>query len=94
MEYSSCAHEEEQRLELNSCPLENVTKNEESMTGIEVENWTQNKKSHLTDHVKGEFSTIKTEVENLKNSEDDRKNSTTDLLEPQKLFGTNCKKWH
>lgn len=29
------------------------------MTGIEVENWTQNKKSHLTDHVKGEFSTIK-----------------------------------
>ncbi|XP_010850481.1 PREDICTED: methylcytosine dioxygenase TET1 isoform X1 [Bison bison bison] len=87
MEYSSCAHEEEQRLELNSCTLENVTKNEESMTGIEVENWTQNKKSHLTDHVKGEFNTIKTEVENLKNSEDDRKKILlTDLLEPQKLF--------
>ncbi|XP_067566850.1 methylcytosine dioxygenase TET1 isoform X1 [Pseudorca crassidens] len=87
MEYSSCGHEEEQRLELNLCPLENVTKNEESMTGIEVEKWTQNKKSHLTDHVKGEFNTIKTEAENLKSSEDDRKKILlTDLLEPQKLF--------
>ncbi|EPY83765.1 methylcytosine dioxygenase TET1 [Camelus ferus] len=87
MEYSSCGHEEEQRLEVSSFPIENVTKNEESMTGIEVEKWTQNKKSHLTDHVKGEFKAIVTEAENLKNSEDDRKKVLlTDLLEPQKLF--------
>uniref|UniRef100_A0A8C7B2Y1 Methylcytosine dioxygenase TET n=1 Tax=Neovison vison TaxID=452646 RepID=A0A8C7B2Y1_NEOVI len=71
----------EQRLELNPPPLENVTKNEESMTGIEVEKWTQNKKSHLTDHVKGEFKAVVTEAEKLQNSEDDRK-----LIEPQKLF--------
>ncbi|XP_045883640.1 methylcytosine dioxygenase TET1 [Meles meles] len=77
----------EQRLELNPPPLENVTKNEESMTGIEVEKWTQNKKSHLTDHVKGEFKAIVTEAEKLKNSEDDRKKVLlTDLIEPQKLF--------
>ncbi|XP_047558881.1 methylcytosine dioxygenase TET1 isoform X3 [Lutra lutra] len=77
----------EQRLELNPPPLENVTKNEESMTGIEVEKWTQNKKSHLTDHVKGEFKAIVTEAEKLKNAEDDRKKVLlTDLIEPQKLF--------
>nr|XP_035969723.1 methylcytosine dioxygenase TET1 [Halichoerus grypus] len=77
----------EQRLELNPPPLENVTKNEESMTGIEVEKWTQHKKSHLTDHVKGEFKAIVTEAEKLKNSEDDRKKVLlTDLIEPQKLF--------
>ncbi|XP_044939370.1 methylcytosine dioxygenase TET1 [Mustela putorius furo] len=77
----------EQRLELNPPPLENVTKNEESMTGIEVEKWTQNKKSHLTDHVKGEFKAVVTEAEKLKNSEDDRKKVLlTDLIEPQKLF--------
>ncbi|XP_034873410.1 methylcytosine dioxygenase TET1-like [Mirounga leonina] len=77
----------EQRLELNPPPLENVAKNEESMTGIEVEKWTQHKKSHLTDHVKGEFKAIVTEAEKLKNSEDDRKKVLlTDLIEPQKLF--------
>ncbi|XP_038518693.1 methylcytosine dioxygenase TET1 [Canis lupus familiaris] len=77
----------EQRLELNPPPLENVTKNEESMTGIEVEKWTQNKKSHLTDHVKGEFKAIVTEAEKFKNSEDDKKKVLlTDLIEPQKLF--------
>ncbi|XP_006728961.1 methylcytosine dioxygenase TET1 [Leptonychotes weddellii] len=77
----------EQRLELNPPPLENVAKNEESMTGIEVEKWTQHKKSHLTDHVKGEIKAIVTEAEKLKNSEDDRKKVLlTDLIEPQKLF--------
>ncbi|XP_027445026.1 methylcytosine dioxygenase TET1 [Zalophus californianus] len=77
----------EQRLELNPPPPENVTKNEESMTGIEVEKWTQHKKSHLTDHVKGEFKAIVTEAEKLKKSEDDRKKVLlTDLIEPQKLF--------
>uniref|UniRef100_A0A8D1T1A3 Methylcytosine dioxygenase TET n=1 Tax=Sus scrofa TaxID=9823 RepID=A0A8D1T1A3_PIG len=87
MEYSSCGHEEEQRLELSVFPFEHVTKNEESMTGIEVEKWTQNKKSNLSDHVKGEFNAIITEAENRKNSEDDRKKVLlTDLLEPQKLF--------
>ncbi|XP_023393600.1 methylcytosine dioxygenase TET1 isoform X2 [Pteropus vampyrus] len=87
MEYSRCGHGEEQRLKLNLHPLENVTKNEESMTGIEVEKWTQNKKSHLTDHVKGEVNAVVTEAEQLKNSEDDRKKVLlTELLEPQKLF--------
>ncbi|XP_076981205.1 methylcytosine dioxygenase TET1 isoform X2 [Tamandua tetradactyla] len=87
MEYSRCGHGEEQRLELNPHPLENVAKNEESMTGIEVEKWTQNKKSHLADYVKGDFSAIVTEAEKLKISEEDRKKALfTDFLEPQKLF--------
>ncbi|XP_057361907.1 methylcytosine dioxygenase TET1 isoform X2 [Manis pentadactyla] len=87
MEYSRCGHGEEQRLELNPHPLENVTKHEESMTGIEVEKWTQNKKLHLTGHVKEEFKAIVTEAEKLRNSEDDRKKVLiTDLLQPQKLF--------
>ncbi|XP_049711095.1 methylcytosine dioxygenase TET1 isoform X1 [Elephas maximus indicus] len=89
MEYSRCGHGEEQRLELNPHPLENVTRNEESMTGIEIEKWTQNKKSHLTDHVKGDFSATVPEAEKLKNSEDDRKKvPLTDLLEPQKFAQT------
>ncbi|KAM9197729.1 methylcytosine dioxygenase TET1 isoform 1-T1 [Dugong dugon] len=87
MEYGRCGHGEEQRLELNPHPLKNVTRNEESMTGIEIEKWTQNKKSHLTDHVKGAFSATVTEAEKVKNSEDDRKKfPLTNLLEPQKLF--------
>ncbi|XP_077634651.1 methylcytosine dioxygenase TET1 isoform X2 [Crocuta crocuta] len=86
MEYSRC-HGEQQRLELSPPPHENVTKNEESMTGVEVEKWTQNKKSHLTDHVKGEFKAIVTEAEKPKNSEDDKKKVLlTTLPEPQKLF--------
>ncbi|KAM8774314.1 methylcytosine dioxygenase TET1 isoform 1-T1 [Rhynchonycteris naso] len=87
MEYSTCGHGEEKRLELNPHPLENVNKNEESMTGIEVEKWTPNKKSHLTDQVKGEVKAILTEGGKLKNSEDDRRKVLlTELLEPQKLF--------
>ncbi|XP_008565331.1 PREDICTED: methylcytosine dioxygenase TET1, partial [Galeopterus variegatus] len=81
MEYSRCGHGEEQRLELNPHPLENVTKNEESMTGIEAEKWTQNKKSHLTDHVKGDFSASVAEAEKSKNSEIDKKQ-----IKPPKLF--------
>ncbi|XP_008072862.1 methylcytosine dioxygenase TET1 [Carlito syrichta] len=81
MDYSRCGHGEEQRLELNTNPLENVTKNEESMTGIEVEKWTQNKKSHLTDHVKGDFSANVPEAEKSKNSEIDKKQT-----KPPKLF--------
>ncbi|XP_058154919.1 methylcytosine dioxygenase TET1 [Dasypus novemcinctus] len=87
MEYRRCGHGEEQRLESNPHPLENVTKNEESGTGIEVEKWTQNKKSHLTDYVRGDSGAIVTEAEKSKNSEDDRKKVLlTDFLEPQKLF--------
>lgn len=87
MEYSRCGHGEEQRSELNPQPLENVARNEESMTGIEVEKWTQNKKSDLTDHVKGEVKAIVTEAEKLINAEDDRKKVLlTEILEPQKLF--------
>ncbi|XP_042636854.1 methylcytosine dioxygenase TET1 [Orycteropus afer afer] len=92
MEYGRCGHVEEQRLEVNPYPLENVTRNEESMTGIEVEKWTQSKKSHLTDHVKGDFSATGTEAEKWKNSKDDRKNVIlSDLLEPQKLFAQTVK---
>ncbi|XP_048665827.1 methylcytosine dioxygenase TET1 isoform X6 [Marmota marmota marmota] len=69
MEFSRCGYGEEKSLELNTHPLENVTKNEESMTGIKVERWTQNKKIHLTDQVKGESVT---EAEKSKNSEDDK----------------------
>ncbi|KAL2769735.1 methylcytosine dioxygenase TET1 [Daubentonia madagascariensis] len=81
MDYSKCGHGKEQRLELNPKPLENVTKNEESMTGVEVEKWTQNKKSHLTDQVKGDFSANVTEAEKLKNSEIEKKQN-----KPPKLF--------
>ncbi|KAM5320452.1 methylcytosine dioxygenase TET1 isoform 2-T3 [Glossophaga mutica] len=87
MEYSRYGQGEEKRLELNLHPPENVTKNGEGMTGIEVEKWTQNKKSHLTDQVRGEVKAIVTEAEKLKTSEDDRKKVLlTELLEPQKLF--------
>ncbi|XP_054546012.1 methylcytosine dioxygenase TET1 isoform X2 [Talpa occidentalis] len=87
MEYSRCGHGEEQRLELNPRPLENVAKNEDSKTGNEVEKWPQNKKSHLTNYVKGEFRTAVTETERLKSSEDESKKVLlTDLLEPEKLF--------
>ncbi|XP_013370227.1 PREDICTED: methylcytosine dioxygenase TET1 [Chinchilla lanigera] len=81
MEYSSGGHGEEQRLELNTQPLENVTKNEESMTGVEVEKWTQNKKSHLTEHVNGDFGTHVTKAEKSKQPEDDKKQT-----KPPKLF--------
>lgn len=75
MEYSRCGHGEEKRLELNTHPLENVTKNDESMTGIKVERWTQNKKSHLSDQVKGEYSASVTEAEKSKSSEHAEKQS-------------------
>uniref|UniRef100_A0A8C5ULN0 Methylcytosine dioxygenase TET n=1 Tax=Microcebus murinus TaxID=30608 RepID=A0A8C5ULN0_MICMU len=81
MDYSKCGHGEEQRLELNPKPLENVAKNEESMTGIEVEKWTQNKKSHLIDHVKGDFGANVTEAEKSENSEIDKKQN-----KPPQLF--------
>ncbi|XP_016053866.1 PREDICTED: methylcytosine dioxygenase TET1 isoform X2 [Miniopterus natalensis] len=87
MDYSRCGHGEEKRLELNPHPLENVTKNEESMTGVEAEKWTQDKTSHLTDQVKGDAKAIVTEAEKWKNSEDDTKKVLlTELLEPQKVF--------
>uniref|UniRef100_A0A8C0WXV6 Methylcytosine dioxygenase TET n=1 Tax=Castor canadensis TaxID=51338 RepID=A0A8C0WXV6_CASCN len=73
MEYGRCGHGEEQRLDLNAAPLKNVTQNEESMTGIEVEKWTPNKKSRLTDHVKGDFSANVTEAEKSETSRDDHK---------------------
>ncbi|KAL4698999.1 hypothetical protein H8959_011656, partial [Pygathrix nigripes] len=80
MDYSRCGHGEEQKLELNPHPVENVTKNEDSMTGIEVEKWTQNKKSHLTDHVKGDFSANVPEAEKSKNSEVDKKRTKSPKL--------------
>nr|KAF6322961.1 tet methylcytosine dioxygenase 1 [Pipistrellus kuhlii] len=83
MDYSGCGHGEEKRLELNSHPPENVTENDGSMTGIEVEKWTQSKKSQLTDQVKGEVKAIVTEGGKLGNSEDD---PSEVLPEPQVLF--------
>lgn len=83
MDYSGCGHGEEKSLELNPHPPENVTENDASMTGIEVEKWTQSKKSHLTDHVKGEVTAIVTGGEKLGNSEDDMKEV---LPQPQILF--------
>ncbi|XP_012352478.1 methylcytosine dioxygenase TET1 [Nomascus leucogenys] len=80
MDYSRCGHGEEQKLELNPHTVENVTKNEDSMTGIEVEKWTQNKKSQLTDHVKGDFSANVPEAEKSKNSEVDKKRTKSPKL--------------
>nr|XP_012306840.1 methylcytosine dioxygenase TET1 isoform X2 [Aotus nancymaae] len=80
MDYSKYGHGEEQKSELNPHPVENVTKNEENMTGIEVEKWTQSKKSHLADHVK-DFSANVPEPEKSNNSEVDKKRT-----KPPKLF--------
>ncbi|XP_045147412.1 methylcytosine dioxygenase TET1 [Echinops telfairi] len=86
MEHSNCGHGEEQRLELNPYPLDNVTRTEESMTGIEVEKWTQNRRTHLSDHVKGDFTAPVTGAEKVKNTEDDKKKAPLSDLEPQKLL--------
>nr|XP_021507108.1 methylcytosine dioxygenase TET1 isoform X1 [Meriones unguiculatus] len=73
MEYSTCGHgEEEQRLDLITYPLENVRKNAESMTGVEVEKWTPNKKSHLAGQVKESLNANLIGVENSQPSEDDK----------------------
>ncbi|XP_012370382.1 methylcytosine dioxygenase TET1 [Octodon degus] len=81
MEYSSGGHGEEQRLELNTQPLENVTNNGESTTGMEVEKWAQNKKSHLAEHVSCDFSANVPKAEKSKQPEDDKKQA-----KPPKLF--------
>ncbi|KAL6038362.1 hypothetical protein STEG23_000881 [Scotinomys teguina] len=76
MEYSQCGHgEEEQRLDLITHPLENVGKNAESMTGIEVEKWTPNKKSHLAGQVKGGLDANFTELENSQPSDNDKQHT-------------------
>ncbi|CAH6789764.1 Tet1 [Phodopus roborovskii] len=73
MEHSQCGHGEEgQRLDLITHPLENVGKNTESMTGIDVGQWTPTKKAHLSGQVKGDPDANLTEVENSQPSEDDR----------------------
>eukprot|EP00072_Mus_musculus_P020924 NP_081660.1 methylcytosine dioxygenase TET1 isoform 2 [Mus musculus] len=65
--------EEEQRLDLITHPLENVRKNAGGMTGIEVEKWAPNKKSHLAEgQVKGSCDANLTGVENPQPSEDDK----------------------
>ncbi|XP_038599322.1 methylcytosine dioxygenase TET1 [Tachyglossus aculeatus] len=88
MEFSECGHGEKQRLKLNPHTLANVPNNEEeSMTGIEVDKWTQNKTSHFTIHVKGDFSGTVTESANSRTPEDDgKKIPFGDLVGPQKLF--------
>ncbi|XP_076413275.1 methylcytosine dioxygenase TET1 isoform X2 [Peromyscus maniculatus bairdii] len=71
MEYSQCGHGEgEQKLDLITHPLENVGKNAENMTGVEVEKWTPSQKSHLAGQVKGGFDANFTEVENSPPPED------------------------
>ncbi|XP_043840869.1 methylcytosine dioxygenase TET1 [Dromiciops gliroides] len=93
MENSKCGNGEKQRLKLNQNILGNVQTNEEdTMTGIEVEKWSENKKSHLTIHVKGDTGDPATETENLKNSEDNEKKTlSSDLIEPPKLFAQTVK---
>ncbi|XP_072484880.1 methylcytosine dioxygenase TET1 isoform X1 [Notamacropus eugenii] len=93
MENNKCGNGEKQRLKLNQNILENVQTNEEdTMTGIEVEKWSENKKSHLTIHVKGDTSGPATETENLKNSEDNEKKTLlSDLTEPPKFFAQTVK---
>ncbi|XP_054995522.1 methylcytosine dioxygenase TET1 isoform X2 [Sorex araneus] len=84
MDYSSCGHGEEQRLELTPHPHENVTKNEGSKTVNAVDQWPQTKTSQFTDHVQGEFRAVVTEAEKWKTAEGDRnKVLVTDLLKPQ-----------
>ncbi|XP_075836242.1 methylcytosine dioxygenase TET1 isoform X2 [Microtus pennsylvanicus] len=85
MEDSQCGHGEEQRLDLNSQPLENVGKNAESMTGIEVENWTPNKKSSPESQVKGDLDTNLTEVGKPRSSEDDKQQSQPSPMFPQAM---------
>ncbi|XP_012656758.1 methylcytosine dioxygenase TET1 [Otolemur garnettii] len=86
MDCSKCGHGEEQRSELNPKPPENVTENEETMTGVEVEKWTQSKKSHLTAHIKGDFSAnVTTEAEKSKTSAIDKKPNKPSKLFAQKL---------
>lgn len=85
MEDSQCGHGEEQRLDLNSQPLDNVGKNAESMTGIEVENWTPNKKSSPASQVKGDLDTNLTEVGKPQPSEDDKQESQPSPMFPQAI---------
>ncbi|XP_074152679.1 methylcytosine dioxygenase TET1 isoform X2 [Sminthopsis crassicaudata] len=93
MENNKCSNGEKQTLKLNQNILENVQTNEEdTMTGVEVEKWAENKKSHLTIHVKGDNSGPATETENLKKSEDNEKKTLlSDLIEPPKLFAQTVK---
>ncbi|XP_051009106.1 methylcytosine dioxygenase TET1 [Acomys russatus] len=73
MEYGRCGHgEEEQRLDLITHPPENVRENAGSMTGVEVEKWTPNQKSHLVGQIKGSLGANLTEVENSQPPEDDK----------------------
>ncbi|XP_055969348.1 LOW QUALITY PROTEIN: methylcytosine dioxygenase TET1 [Sorex fumeus] len=84
MDYSSCGHGEEQRLELTPRPHENVTKNEGSKAANAVDQWPQTKTSQLTDHVQGEFRAVVTEAEKWKTAENDKnKVLLTDFLKPQ-----------
>ncbi|KAM9068839.1 methylcytosine dioxygenase TET1 isoform 1-T1 [Sarcophilus harrisii] len=93
MENSKCSNGEKQRLKLNQNILENVQTNEEdTMTGVEVEKWAENKKSHLTIHVQGDISGPAPETENLKKSEDhEKKTLLSDLIEPPKSFAQTVK---
>ncbi|XP_074088507.1 methylcytosine dioxygenase TET1 isoform X2 [Macrotis lagotis] len=94
MENSKYGNGEKQTLKLNQNILENVQTNEEdTMTGIEVEKkWSENKKSHLTIHVKGDINVPTAETENLKTSEEnEKKNLLSDLIEPSKLFAQTVK---
>ncbi|CAO2608261.1 Methylcytosine dioxygenase TET1 [Lemmus lemmus] len=85
MEDSQCGHGEEQRLDLNSQPLENVGKNAESMTGIEVENWTPSKKLSPASQAKGDLDTNLTEVGKSQPSEDDKQESQPSPMFPRAI---------
>nr|XP_006125313.1 methylcytosine dioxygenase TET1 [Pelodiscus sinensis]XP_006125314.1 methylcytosine dioxygenase TET1 [Pelodiscus sinensis] len=88
MECSICGHGEKYRVKTNqTLPFENVQCNEkESMTGLEAEKWTDKEKPSFNVYVNGNIHETVTDNEHLKNSEDERAVSLSELVEPKKLF--------
>ncbi|XP_039336957.1 methylcytosine dioxygenase TET1 isoform X3 [Mauremys reevesii] len=88
MECSICGHGEKYRVKTNqTVSFENVQSNEkESMTGLEAEKWTDNEKPSFSICVNGDIHGTVTDNEHLKNSEEERAVSPSELVEPKKLF--------
>ncbi|XP_074856327.1 methylcytosine dioxygenase TET1 [Carettochelys insculpta] len=93
MECSLCGHGEKYRVKTNqTLPFENVQSNEkESMTGLEAEKWTDNEKPSFSVFVNGNTHGTETDNEHLKNFEEERTISPSELVEPKKLFAQTIK---
>ncbi|XP_067408738.1 methylcytosine dioxygenase TET1 [Emydura macquarii macquarii] len=93
MECSICGHDEKYRVKTKqTLSFENVQSNEkESMTGLEAEKWTNNEKPSFSVYVNGDIHGNVTDNEHLKNSEEKRAVSPTELVEPKKLFAQNIR---